>query len=118
MSSFSLYLGIDIKSSNILLTFENPSVLPKAVELLANTGIQPKKDKEGRCIYPSLSDFGFPQSFKMAPKLADFGLAYREDRPDALRRVPIQPPQYHAPEVILGVEWSCKVDIWNLGCLV
>lgn len=30
----------------------------------------------------------------------------------------IQPTLYRAPEVILGMKWTSKVDIWNLGVLV
>jgi serine/threonine protein kinase len=30
----------------------------------------------------------------------------------------IQPDIYRAPEVILGMSWTSKVDIWNVGALV
>lgn len=30
----------------------------------------------------------------------------------------IQPEALRAPEVIVRAEWSPKIDIWNLGCLV
>ena len=30
----------------------------------------------------------------------------------------IQPEVYKAPEVILHMKWSYKVDIWNLGAMV
>ncbi|KAB8205359.1 kinase-like domain-containing protein [Aspergillus parasiticus] len=30
----------------------------------------------------------------------------------------IQPDLYRAPEVVLGVEWTSKVDIWNVGVLI
>lgn len=36
---------------------------------------------------------------------------------DAIR-YPIQPPMYHAPEVILGMGWSYSAGIWNFGILV
>lgn len=29
----------------------------------------------------------------------------------------IQPDLYRAPEVVLGMEWTSKVDIWNVGVL-
>lgn len=108
----------DIKPDNILLTFEDPSILPKAVELWTRNGPEHKVTTKGRLIYRSLVDFGFPERFRMLPRLGDFGLAYPIERPDALRRAPIQPLLYQAPEVILGVSWSQKADIWNLGCLV
>ena len=53
--------------------------------------------KHGR---PIITDFGE----------ARFGQAeYGDD---------IQPFQYRAPEVVFGLPWSYKVDIWNVGVLV
>jgi serine/threonine protein kinase len=49
------------------------------------------------------------------PVLCDFGEArvgsskYSGD---------IMPRIMRAPEVILGIDWSCKVDIWALGVMV
>lgn len=31
---------------------------------------------------------------------------------------PIQPPVFHAQEVLLGTSWTYSADIWNLGVLV
>lgn len=53
----------------------------------------------------------------MIPKIVDFGLAHTGDGTKPLRR-PIQPPVYHAPEVLLGAPWSYSADIWNFGVLV
>ncbi|OAX82535.1 hypothetical protein ACJ72_03120, partial [Emergomyces africanus] len=30
----------------------------------------------------------------------------------------IMPGIYRAPEVILGMEWDCKVDLWSVGVMV
>lgn len=30
----------------------------------------------------------------------------------------IQTRQYRAPEILLGHEWGCGVDIWSIGCIV
>lgn len=30
----------------------------------------------------------------------------------------IMPDVYRAPEVILGMEWSSKVDLWSVGVMV
>jgi serine/threonine protein kinase len=49
------------------------------------------------------------------PVITDFGEArigqqtYDDD---------IQPFQYRAPEVIMDMPWSYKVDIWNVGVMV
>ncbi|CZT13564.1 uncharacterized protein RAG0_17057 [Rhynchosporium agropyri] len=50
------------------------------------------------------------------PKIVDFGLAHQGDGGEPFRH-PIQPPLYHAPEVLLVVPWSYSADIWNLGVL-
>ncbi|KAH8424753.1 uncharacterized protein LDX57_002496 [Aspergillus melleus] len=62
----------------------------------------------------------------MIPKLADFGLATRLDKPSTSGGMigkqigihPIQPDYYRAPEVILGCGWDFKADIWNFGVLL
>lgn len=48
------------------------------------------------------------------PILTDFGEARLGDMHEGL----IQPDIYRAPEVILGMSWTSKVDIWNVGVLV
>lgn len=48
------------------------------------------------------------------PIVCDFG----EARLGEKHRGPIQPDLFRAPEVILGMEWTKKVDIWNLGTMV
>lgn len=48
------------------------------------------------------------------PLLSDFGEARLGDVHNGL----IQPDIYRAPEVILGMSWTSKVDIWNVGVLV
>lgn len=51
--------------------------------------------------------FGFPI-------LCDLGEARIGEVHEGL----IQPDLYRAPEVILGMKWTSKVDIWNVGVLV
>ncbi|KAH1783240.1 hypothetical protein KXX36_000368 [Aspergillus fumigatus] len=48
------------------------------------------------------------------PLLSDFGEARLGDVHNGL----IQPDIYRAPEVILGMSWTSKVDIWNVGALL
>ncbi|KAF8909177.1 kinase-like domain-containing protein [Mucidula mucida] len=80
---------------------------------LAHTDIQPRN------ILLSRADaFDTPQD-QWRFVLADLGhavhLPHTAERPASPN---IQPHALRAPEVILGVPWDCKVDIWNLGCLV
>ncbi|RAL05403.1 putative protein kinase [Aspergillus ibericus CBS 121593] len=49
------------------------------------------------------------------PLLSDFGEARLGD--DAHEGL-VQPDLYRAPEVVLGMRWTEKVDIWNVGVLI
>ena len=106
----------DLKPDNILVGFEDPSVIKDFVKKQAETPV-PRKIEDGRSIFQSCNDFGRLKSFRTLPKIGDFGLAQPGDGSEALRH-PIQPPLYHAPEVLLGTGWTYKADIWNLGVLV
>lgn len=77
----------------------------------------PRKVTGSRCIYLSQNSFGPRKSFLMLHKITDFGLAQSGAGPEPLLH-PIQPPVFHAPEVILGTSWTYSADIWNLGVLV
>lgn len=57
-----------------------------------------------------------PTSWK-DPVITDFGAAYLGE-PDQKYRGDIMPGVYRAPEVIAGMEWSAKVDIWAMGVMV
>ncbi|XMA15014.1 hypothetical protein WAI453_007805 [Rhynchosporium graminicola] len=106
----------DLKLDNILLGFEHPSVIEDFVRKQAENPM-PRKIRDGRTIYRSHNDFGPPQSFGILPKIADFGLAQSGEVSEPLMH-PIQPPLYHAPEVLLGTSWTYSADIWNLGVLI
>lgn len=49
------------------------------------------------------------------PVLSDFGLARFEG---GNSNDDIQPEIYRAPEVLLDMDWSYSVDIWNIGTMV
>src|SRR3984885_5225302 len=107
---------VDLKSDNILVGFEDHSVIKDFVRSQASNPMA-RKIKDGRVIYRSHNEFGPLKSFGILPKIADFGLAQRIN--DSRRNIhPIQPDHYRAPEVVLGMGWSYSVDIWNLGVLV
>ena len=68
---------------------------------------------DDRIVYASRR-FRLPKSYGH-PVLCDFGEARRgnvENNDD------IQPEVYRAPEVILEMNWSYSVDIWNVGVMV
>ena len=103
---------LDIKSDNIMFGFEDDSALVE-FEQAEMDSPSPRKEVDGRFIYVSRQvqkpkDIG-------PPVLCDFGGAFFGDK---LHDNDVQPDQYRCPEVILEIPWSCKIDIWNVGCMV
>ncbi|OAG33821.1 hypothetical protein AYO21_12081 [Fonsecaea monophora] len=102
----------DIKANNIMLSLEDESVLEASVkEEAANPG--PRNIYADRTIYQSRA-ITRPKTIGL-PVLSDFGLArFRGgDRNDD-----IQPEIYRAPEILLDMDWSYSVDIWNIGSMI
>jgi len=93
-----------IGDESILLDFENAE------------NVTPSKQKatDDRIIYSS-RPLGWTRASFGIPVLCDFGAA-RDG--DVQNNVDIQPEPYRAPEVILEMNWSYSVDIWNVGVLV
>jgi serine/threonine protein kinase len=110
------------------MSFENENILTNFIK--GQQPMQCKVDGEsGRTIYRCHNDFGALHGREiknMVPKLADFGLATKLNKPSTRNGIvgeqlgvyPIQPDYYRAPEVILGSGWDYKADIWNIGELV
>lgn len=98
-----LNASLDLKADNIMLSFVDPSVVDEYVNAQGDHPM-PRKTVSDRNIYLSHNNFGALKSYWMLPKIADFGLAHRGDGEKPFRH-PIQPPLYHAPEVLLGVPW-------------
>ncbi|KAI9730434.1 MAG: hypothetical protein M1834_005944 [Cirrosporium novae-zelandiae] len=106
----------DLKLDNILMEFEDRSVIEDFVQNQVKNPMA-RKTRDGRLIYQSHNDFGPLRSFYILPKIADFGLAQQGDGPQPQIH-PIQPDHYRAPEVIFGTGWTYSADIWNFGLLV
>ncbi|KZF22544.1 CMGC protein kinase [Xylona heveae TC161] len=106
----------DLKTDNILMSFEDVNVVEEYVKA-QDEHPMPRKTIGDRTIYLSHNNFGDLRSYWVLPRIADFGLAHHVDGKRPLRH-PIQPPLYHAPEVLLGAPWSYSADIWNLGVLL
>ncbi|KAH8745311.1 kinase-like domain-containing protein [Hyaloscypha finlandica] len=109
-------VGDHLKAGNIMMCFEDPSVIEEYVNAQGDHPM-PRKTVSDRNLYLSHNDFGALKSYWTLPKTADFGLAHRGYGEKPFRH-PIQPPLYHAPGVLLGIPWSYSADIWNLCVFV
>jgi serine/threonine protein kinase len=102
----------DLQPRNILLDIEDESILLELEEREKSTP-SPRKIDGDRVIHTS-QQLNIPKN-NGRPILCDFGEArfgkheYSDD---------IQPYIYRAPEVVLHMQWSNKVDIWNIGVMV
>lgn len=52
-----------------------------------------------------------------APVISDFGAA-RLGEPGQKHSGDVMPGVYRAPEIIAGMEWDDKIDIWSVGVMV
>ena len=74
----------------------------------------PRKVLAGRNIYRSYSPVA---PLGGAPHIIDSGAA-RLGEMGQMHSGDIMPWQYRAPEIILGMDWNDKVDIWSVGMMV
>ena len=115
-----MLIYVDLKLDNILITFEDQSVIDRFVHNQTENPMA-RKLIDGRAVCLCHNDFGDldgkPALKKMSPKITDFGLAERGDQPGQHIH-PIQPNNCHAPEALLGTGWSYSADIWNFGIMV
>ncbi|TVY71435.1 Serine/threonine-protein kinase SRPK [Lachnellula suecica] len=108
----------DLKLDNILVSFEDASVLKEFVQAQRENPMF-QMERDGYSIYQSHNQFG-PLRVRLGPFvpiIADFGHAHWIDKSQPQIN-PIQPDCYRAPEVILGTGWGSSADIWNLGVLL
>ncbi|KAE8316886.1 kinase-like protein [Aspergillus transmontanensis] len=97
----------DVQPSNILLGIDDDSILAE-VEEDEISNPYPRKQLPDRTIYATRA---MPLT-SGEPILADLGEArLAESKQTGL----IMPNVYRAPEVLLGMDWDNKVDIWGLG---
>ncbi|KAJ9219056.1 hypothetical protein DTO027B5_414 [Paecilomyces variotii] len=108
----------DLKLENIMVSFEDPTVLADFMDSQLENPMAFKIDSTGRPVYQSRNDFGPLKSLRSIPQLVDFGLATRLEEDDDWGVWPIQPDHYRAPEVVLGIGWQMPADIWNFGVLL
>ncbi|CAG8345324.1 unnamed protein product [Penicillium salamii] len=72
----------DLKLENIMVSFEDPSVLADFIDSRLTKPMAFKIDSAGRPVYQSRNDFGPLKSLGSIPQLVDFGLATRLEEDD------------------------------------
>uniref|UniRef100_A0A7S4SLT8 Protein kinase domain-containing protein n=1 Tax=Alexandrium monilatum TaxID=311494 RepID=A0A7S4SLT8_9DINO len=100
----------DLKPENILLqSMEPPYVdhFPREAEWLRRNG--PSSPSKGQ----AAGDYLRPASSRI--KLIDFGNATYEDEHHSSI---INTRQYRGPEVLLGLGWDERSDLWSIGCIL
>lgn len=101
------YTTSDVQPNNILLGIEDKSVLAY-MEEDELTNPAPRKLLDDRTIYATRA---MPLT-SGEPILADLGEARLAGESQTGL---IMPDVYRAPEVMLGMDWDNKVDIWAIG---
>ncbi|KAH7308508.1 protein kinase [Stachybotrys elegans] len=102
----------DISPNNILLGAQDDTAFVKVEEA-------EKKNPSARKV---LSDRVIHLSYTMpltkgVPVITDFGCA-RLGEPGQKHSGDVMPGVYRAPEIILGLEWDSKIDIWAVGVMI
>lgn len=107
----ALTFKLDLSPNNILVGADD-SVICK-VEQAEFTQPSPRKVLKDRTIHLS---YAMPTSYD-PPVITDFGAA-RLGSPDQKYMGDVMPGVFRAPEVIAGMEWDSKIDIWSVGVMV
>jgi serine/threonine-protein kinase SRPK3 len=101
---------LDISPNNVLQSIQDDSILSQIEQGEIERPIA-WKILSDRTIYNSR-----PMSFSTGPPvLCDLGEARVGNQK---HRGDIMPGIYRAPEVVLGMDWDTKVDIWAVGVMV
>jgi serine/threonine protein kinase len=104
----------DLYPNNVMFAIADKSV-PSRIAQMEKEKPSPRKVIPDRVIYNS---YRFPDAQCVrSPIIADFGEARMGDLGQKYRGR-IMPDFYRAPEVILRMEWDCKVDMWSVGLMV
>lgn len=101
---------LDISPNNVLQSIQDDSILSQIEQGEIERPIA-RKVLSDRTIYNSR-----PMPFSAGPPvLCDLGEARVGNKK---HRGDIMPGIYRAPEVVLGMDWDSKVDIWAVGVMV
>ncbi|KAL2443830.1 hypothetical protein ABEF95_013480 [Exophiala dermatitidis] len=104
----------DISPNNILLGIRDDDDAVAKVEGTEEQNPSPRKVlPDGRVIHLS---YTMPLT-DGEPMITDFGAA-RLGEPDQKHMGDVMPGFYRAPEIILGMKWDDKIDIWAVGLMM
>jgi serine/threonine protein kinase len=102
----------DLQAGNILLSIKNQSELDEVVDAVWSAPTASKVRGENRIRYSVA--LGIPDDGGF-PTISDFGEAHFGDPPFCAE---VMPDLYRAPEIILGIPFDNKIDIWSFGLMV
>ena len=102
----------DIQEGNIMLGIEDDAIF-SLFEDEERTEPSLRKIDENRIIYAT-RPVGIPDDATRAV-LCDFGDAHFGDKTYIGE---VMPDLYRAPEIVLGISWNEKIDIWSVGLMV
>lgn len=103
---------IDIQEGNIMLSIKDDSMLDELVEE-ERAQPSPRKKDGDRTIYSTV-ELDMPDEPGDAI-ICDFGDAKFGQGPFEGE---VMPDLYRAPEIILGIPWNEKIDVWSFGLMV
>ncbi|KKF96578.1 Serine/threonine-protein kinase SRPK [Ceratocystis platani] len=103
----------DVKADNIMFGIGDDKTLYDFEEAEVASPTPRKELGDGRVIYVSRT-IDRPSKIR-PPVLCDLGSAFPGDTP---RMEDVQPDQYRSPEMILGIPWSYRIDVWSVGCMI
>jgi serine/threonine protein kinase len=101
--------NLDISPNNILLGASDSSVF-STIEQAELGHPSPRKILSDRTIYCSRA---IPITSGPAT-ICDFGAARIGEK----HAGDVMPGVYRAPEIIMGIAWTSKIDIWSVGVMV
>ncbi|QPH17757.1 hypothetical protein C2857_002645 [Epichloe festucae Fl1] len=117
MHSQGHVIHTDLKLDNIMVAFEDHATIDGFLQGQTRHPMA-RKHVGDRVVYRCHNDFGpiHKGLGKMISQITDFGLAQPGSRAEPLIH-PIQPNEFRAPEVLLGIGWSYSADMWNFGAM-
>ncbi|KIX91893.1 uncharacterized protein Z520_12398 [Fonsecaea multimorphosa CBS 102226] len=101
----------DLSPNNILVGAD--AIATSKVEQAELASPSPRKVLADRTIYLS---YTMPTTYN-PPVITDFGAARLGD-PGQKYSGDVMPGVFRAPEIIAGIEWDSKIDIWSVGVMI